>query len=313
LFTGALGAGSARADWPDRVIHLIVPFGAGSSSDTIARIIAAKMSDQLGQQIVVENRVGGSTIIGTDAIAKSAPDGYTIGLANTTTHAVTAALTPKLPFDPAKDFAPIAMIGSSPFVLIGSGLKPSKTLQEFIALAKAQPGKLSYASAGTATLSHLAGELMKYKAGIDVTHVPYRGSEQSMVDVIAGRIDMMVGSIAPTLQQIHAGKLRGFAVMAESRSPLLPDVPTMTETGISDCDAALWTALVAPAKVPPAIIERLNKAASAVVKSAEVQQALNVQGITPESGSPEDVAARIRADIVKWKKIALDAKIPGAR
>src|SRR5262245_57524147 len=163
----AVAASTAQAQWPDRPIRLIVPFGAGSSSDIIARLIAAKVGDRLGQQIVVENRVGGSTIIGTDAVAKAAPDGYTLGLANTTTHAASAALNPGLPFDPVRDFAPVAMIGSSPFVLIAAPQVQASTLSEFVALAKAAPGRLSYASAGTGTLAHLAGELFKRRAGID--------------------------------------------------------------------------------------------------------------------------------------------------
>ena len=198
----------ALAQWPERPIKLIVPFAAGSSSDTIARIIGAKLGERLGQQIVVENRVGGSTVIGTDAVAKAAPDGYTLGLANTTTHAASAALNANLPFDPVKDFIPVAMIGSSPFVLISAPQVPAATLAEFVALAKSKPGVLSYASAGTGTLAHLAGELFKRQAGIDVTHVPYRGTAQSMVDLMQGRIELSVSTIPPTLQQIREGKLR---------------------------------------------------------------------------------------------------------
>jgi tripartite-type tricarboxylate transporter receptor subunit TctC len=307
---GLLAPGKAQAQWPNRVIRIIVPFGAGSSSDTIARIIAAKLSEQLKQQVIVENRVGASTIIGTDAIAKSAPDGYTLGLANTTTHAASGALTPNLPFDPIKDFAPIAMIGSSPFVLIGSSQGPS-TLKEFVALAKGKPGKLSYASAGTGTLTHLAGELVKWKTGIDVLHVPYRGSEQSVIDLLAGRIDLMVGAIPPTLAHIREGKLRAFAIMGETRDPALPDVPTIGEAGVPGAEAGLWTALVAPAGVPAAIIARLSQTVTAIVNSPEVQQSLKVQGITPDSGSAEAVAARIRADIVKWKEVVAGARISG--
>lgn len=295
--------GVAQAQWPNRVIRLIVPFGAGSSSDTIARIIAAKLSEQLSQRVIVENKVGASTIIGTDAIAKSAPDGYTLGLANTSSHAASAAFTPNLPFDPIKDFSPIAMIGSSPFLLIAPPKGRAKTLEEFVALAKANPGKLSYASAGTATLTHLAGELVEWKTGINLIHVPYRGSEQSLIDLLAGRVDLLVGTIAPTLASIRQGNLRAFAIMSETRSPLLPDVPTVGEAGAPGCEAALWTALVAPAGVPAAIIERLNQAVTTIVNSPEVQESLKIQGITPETGSPEVVAARIRADIVKWKEV----------
>jgi tripartite-type tricarboxylate transporter receptor subunit TctC len=308
-----IGGSSARAEWPDRPIKMIVPFSAGSSSDTIARIVAAKMGERLGQQIVVENRVGGSTIIGTDSVAKSAPDGYTLELANTTTHAASAALNATLPFDPVRDFAPIAMIGVSPFVLIGATQVTATTLKDFVALAKAKPGSLSYASAGTGTLAHLAGELFKSKAGIEVTHVPYRGSAQSMIDLMQGRIDLSVSTIPPTLQHIREGKLRAFATMSEKRNASLPEVPTVAEAGVPGCEAALWTAVVVPAGVPADIIKKLNAAVVAAVATPDIQQALTIQGVDPEPGPPEAVSERIKADIVKWKDVVATAKITGAQ
>jgi len=301
----------ARAAWPDRPIKLIVPFSAGSSSDTIARIVAIKVGERIGQQIVVENRVGGSTVIGTDAVAKAAPDGYTLGLANTTTHAASVALTPNLPFDPVKDFTPVAMIGSSPFVLVSSPHVPAPTLQLFVALAKSKPGALSYASAGTGTLAHLAGELFKRRAGIEVTHVPYRGSAQSMLDLMQGRIDLSVSTIPPTLGHIRDGKLRALATMSERRNIMLQDVPTVAEAGVPGCEAALWTAIVAPAGVPAEIVAQLNEAILAVVSSADIQQNLKIQGVDPAPGSPEAVTARIRDDIVKWRDVVTAAKITG--
>jgi tripartite-type tricarboxylate transporter receptor subunit TctC len=290
-----------------------VPFSAGSSSDTIARIIAAKMGERLGQQIVVENRVGGSTIIGTDSVAKSAPDGYTLQLANTTTHAASAALNATLPFDPVKDFAPVAMIGVSPFVLLGATQVAARTLKDFVALAKAKPGSLSYASAGTGTLAHLAGELFKHKAAIEVTHVPYRGSAQSMIDLMQGRIELSVSTIPPTLQHIREGKLRALAVMSEKRNASLPDVPTVAEAGVPGCEATLWTAIVVPAGVPADIIKRLNSAVLAAVAAPEIRQALTIQGVDPEPGPPEVVSERIRADILKWKDVAAAARISGGQ
>jgi len=304
---------AANAQYPDRPIRLIVPFGPGSSSDTIARLVAAKAAERLGQQIVVENRVGGSTIIGTDAVAKAAPDGYTLGLANTTTHAASAALSTSLPFDPVRDFTPVAMIGSSPFVLISAPQVPAADMRAFVALAKAQPGKLSYASAGTGTLAHLAGELFKRSAGIDVTHVPYRGTAQSTLDLMQGRIELSVSTIPPTLVHIREGKLRALAVMSEHRSEMLPDLPTVAEAGVPGCEAALWTAIVLPAGVPPEIVRRLNETVLAVVAAPDVQQNLKIQGVDPEPGSPEQVAARIRDDIVKWRAVVESAKITGTR
>jgi tripartite-type tricarboxylate transporter receptor subunit TctC len=309
--TTCIGVSSARAEWPDRPIKMIVPFSAGSSSDTIARIVAIKMGERLGQQVVVENRVGGSTIIGTDSVAKSAPDGYTLQLANTTTHAASAALNATLPFDPIKDFAPVAMIGVSPFVLIGATQVAAPTLKDFVALAKARPGSLSYASAGTGTLAHLAGELFKTKAGIEVTHVPYRGSAQSMIDLMQGRIDLSVSTIPPTLQHIREGKLRAFATMSEKRNASLPEVPTVAEAGVPGCEAALWTAVVVPAGVPADIIKKLNTAVLAAVATPDIQQALTIQGVDPEPGPPEAVGERIKADILKWKDVVAAAKITG--
>jgi tripartite-type tricarboxylate transporter receptor subunit TctC len=311
--TIALGASAANAAWPDHPIKLIVPFSAGSSSDTIARLIAAKLGDALGQQVVVENRVGGSTIIGTDAVAKAAPDGYTLGLANTTTHAASVALNPSLPFDPIKDFAPVAMIGSSPFVLIGAPQLEAKTLKDVVALAKAKPGKLSYASAGTGTLAHLAGELFKVKAGVDILHVPYRGSAQSMLDLMQGRVDLSVSTIPPTIAHIRDGKLRAYAVMSDKRNAGLPEVPTVGEAGVPGCEAALWTAIVVPAGVDAAIIERLNKAVIAIVGQPEVQKLLKVQGVDPEPAGADAVAQRIKADVAKWREVVAAAHIAGTK
>src|SRR5215213_6133584 len=277
-----IGGSPARAEWPDRPIKMIVPFSAGSSSDTIARIVAIKMGERLGQQVVVENRVGGSTIIGTDSVAKSAADGYTLLPANTTTHAASAALNATLPFDPVKDFAPVAMIGVSPFVLIGATQVSASTLKDFVALAKAKPGSLSSASAGTGTLAHLAGELFKRKAGVDVTHVPYRGSAQSMIDLMQGRIDLSVSTIPPTLQHIREGKLRALATMSEKRNVMLPDVPTVAEAGVPGCEAGLWTALVVPMGTPPDIVTKLNRTMLAVANTPEVQESLKIQGVDPE-------------------------------
>jgi tripartite-type tricarboxylate transporter receptor subunit TctC len=290
-------------EWPQRPLRLIVPFSAGSSSDTIARIVAAKMGERLGQQIAVENRVGGSTIVGTEAIARSPPDGYTLGLANTTTLAVTVLLTPKLPFDPLNDFKPIGMIGSSPFVLVSSPLLPASNLKEFIDLAKAKPGTLSYASAGTGTLAHLAGELLKLRTNINVVHIPYRGTSQSTLDLIQGRIDLSVSTIAPTLQYIHEGTIRALAVTSEHRNSMLPNVPTVAEAGASGCEAVVWTAIIVPAGVSADIVNRLNQVLIAVVDDPRIQQTLKIQGVDPEAGTPETVSAAIGAGILKWRDV----------
>src|SRR5580692_1458860 len=308
-----LAASGARADWPERPLRLIVPFAAGSSSDTIARIVAAKMGDRLGQQIAVENRVGGSTIIGTQEVARAVPDGYTLGLANTTSHVVSAAINPHLPFDPIRDFEPIGMIGSSPFMLVSSPHLPAATLQQFVDLAKAKPGSLSYASAGTGTLAHLAGELFKHQANIDVVHVPYHGTEQSLLDLMEGRIDLSVSTIPPTLPQIKQGNVRALAVMSDKRSGMLPDVPTVAEAGTPGCEAALWTAIVVPAGVPAAIRARLTQTLIAVVSDPDVQKTLAAQGVDPQPGPPDVVTATISADIPKWRSVVTNANIVQAQ
>jgi tripartite-type tricarboxylate transporter receptor subunit TctC len=313
LTASALATSGARADWPERPLRLIVPFAAGSSSDTIARIVAAKMGDRLGQQVAVENRVGGSTIIGTQEVARAAPDGYTLGLANTTSHVVSFVLNPHLSFDPLRDFTPIGMIGSSPFMLVSSPHVPTTTLQEFVALAKAKPGSLSYASAGTGTLAHLAGELFKRQANVDVVHVPYHGTEQSLLDLMEGRIDLSVSTIPPTLPQIKQGTVRALAVMGDRRNSMLPDIPTVTEAGTPGCEAALWTAIVLPAGVPAGIVDRLSRTLFAVVNDPDMQRSLAAQGVDPQPGPPEAVTAAINADISKWRGVVTSANIVQAQ
>jgi tripartite-type tricarboxylate transporter receptor subunit TctC len=309
-FAVSLTCAPALAEWPDRPLKTIVPFQPGSSSDVIARIVVGKLGDRLGKQVVVENRVGGSTIIGTEAIARSAPDGYTIGLANTSTHATALALSGTLPFDPVKDFTPVAMIGSSPFLYLGAKKLPA-TMKELVAYAKANPGKLSYASAGPATLSHLAGELIKKLAGVEIAHVPYRGTAQSVVDVLEGRMDLLVGVINSTQEHVRSGKITAFATLDKVRTPALPDVPTIAEAGLPGGEAALWTAIVLPAGVPAAIVDKLNRELNAVVNMPEIQESLRKQGVEPEPGSQEVVAARIKADIAKWSDLIVSMKIKG--
>jgi tripartite-type tricarboxylate transporter receptor subunit TctC len=259
------------------------------------------------------DRVGGSTIIGTQEVARAAPDGYTLGLANTTSHVVSAAINPHLPFDPIRDFMPIGMIGSSPFLLVSSPHLPAATLKQFVDLAKAKPGSLSYASAGTGTLAHLAGELFKHQANIDVVHVPYHGTEQSLLDLMEGRIDLSVSTIPPTLGQIKQGTVRALAVMSGKRSGMLPDVPTVAEAGTPGCEAALWTAIVLPAGVPDAIVDRLSKTLIAAVNDPDVQKTLKAQGVDPEPGPPGVVTATINADIPKWRDVVTNANIVKAQ
>src|ERR1700704_2033019 len=313
LFAGLLSAGialaqSADARWPERPIRFIVPFTAGSSSDTVARLVAQKLGERLGQQLVIENRVGGGGSIGTEQIARAEADGYTLGLANTSTHAVAASAT-TLSYDPVKDFAPGSMLGSSPFVLALFPGVPAQTVPDLIALAKAKPRSLNYASAGAATLAHLSGALFEKMAKIELTHVPYRVPAQSTLDLLEGRVEMQFGTIPPSLSHIRAGKLRALAVTGVTRNPTLPDVRTIAESGLPGYESALWQAIVAPSGTPGAIIARLNREVTAILNDPEVRAAFAKHGVEPEPGSPEALGARIRDDVKKWREVIASAGI----
>ena len=301
------------ANWPDRPIRLIVPFPAGSSTDTVARILGQKLGARLGQQIVVENRVGASGNLGADAVAKAAPDGYTVGIATASTHTVAPNLNPNLPYEPIKDFRPVSLIGAAPYVLVVYPGLPAKNLAELIALAKQKPGTLNYGSAGPASLAHLASALFAHMAGVDITHVPYKSSSQSMTDMITGRLEMQFATIAPSLSNIRSGQLRALAVSGAKRVTALPDVPTVAEQGISGYEAALWISFVMPAATPPAIAARLNREVTEVLTSADGREALVAQGVEPEPGPPEALTARIRTDTEKWRKVIDQAGIKPER
>ena len=316
LLLATLAAGVAQAQpsaddarWPVRPIRFIVPFTAGSSSDIVARIVGQKLGERLGQSLVVDNRVGASGNIGTEAVARAEPDGYTIGLANTTTHAVAASLAANLPYDPVRDFAPVAMIGASPFVLAVYPGVPAKTVPDLIALAKARPKALNYASAGPASLAHLSGALFEKMAGIELTHVPYRGSAQSVLDLIDGRVEMQFGTLAPTLPLIREGKVRALAVTGGRRNATLPEVPTIAESGLPGYESSLWAAIVVPAGTPPSIVARLNREIVAVLTDPEMAASLGKQGLDLDPGPPAALAARIRDDVEKWREIIQKAGI----
>jgi tripartite-type tricarboxylate transporter receptor subunit TctC len=301
----ALAAGTAEAQtgWPSKPIRMIAPFPPASTADVIGRLLGQKLSERLGQQFVVDNRVGASGNIGADAIAKATPDGYTIGIVTSSTHAVAVSLNSKLPYNPLKDFTPITMIANSPYVLVTYPGVPAKNIQELVALAKAKPGVLNYGSAGPASLAHLAGALFASLSDIKITHVPYKSTAQSVVDLIAGRLEMQFATIAPSLANIRAGQLRALAVTGRQRSAALPDVPTMEEAGVKGYEATLWFALMAPAGLPPAIATRLNRETVAILKSAEMQEALAKQGFVSDPGTPDQLMTQIRNDITKWKGV----------
>jgi tripartite-type tricarboxylate transporter receptor subunit TctC len=308
LFAVAAAAAQSAA-WPNRPVHLIVPFPGGSSSDIVARIVAKGLSDRLGQQLVVENRPGASGNVGTEAVAHAAADGYTLGLANTSTLTLSPSLMAKPTYDPLKDFAPISMIGASPFVLASYPGLPVHDVRELIAKAKAEPGKLTFAEAGPATLANLAGVLFAKMAAIELTPVSYRGTEQEVLDIIEGRVDMQFATIPPTLSLIRDGKVLALAVTGAQRSAVLGDVPTVAESGLPGYESVLWQALYAPAGTPPPIVTRLNSEMNAVLHDAAAVDALAKLGVEAQPGTPQQLADRISADLKKWREVIVSAGI----
>jgi tripartite-type tricarboxylate transporter receptor subunit TctC len=298
----------STGNWPDKPIRLVVPFPAGSGTDIPARIIGQKLTEVLGQQVVVENRAGASGTIGSEAVARAAPDGYTLGLITASTHALAPALNPKLSYDPIGDFAPVGMIGGTPYVLVIYPGLAAKDVRELIALAKAKPGTLNYGSAGPASLAHLSGELFASMAGTTLTHVPYKASAQSVTDMIAGRLDMQFATVGPMLSNIRAGQLRALAVTGSERVAALPDVPTIAEAGVPNYEASLWMAIVAPANTPAPIVERLNRELN-IILNTHAREALIAQGFQLLPGAPDAVQKWIRTDLEKWRQVIAKAHI----
>jgi tripartite-type tricarboxylate transporter receptor subunit TctC len=289
--------------WPTRPIHFIVAFRAGSTSDTIARILAQKLGERLGQQVLVENRVGASGELGSEAVAHAQPDGYTIGLAATSTHAAAVTLTPHLPYDPIKDFTFISMLGTTPFILaVYPGLK-AKSVQDLIHLAKIEPHRLSFATAGPASMAFLAGALFENMARVHLNEVPYQGTGQSVMDLIKGRIDITFATIPPTLALIQTGQVRALAITGAKRIAALPEVPTIAEAALPGYEAVLWQALVMPAGVPKGVVDRMNKEANDILDDPSVRKQFLTQGVIPEGSTQQALMARVRADITKWHDI----------
>ncbi len=296
------------AGWPDRPIHFIVPFPAGSSSDIVARIVAQRLGERLGQTLIVENRPGASGAIAAEFVAHAAPDGYTLGLINTS-FTLLPSLSATHTFDPIKSFAPISMLGASPFILASYPGFSAHTVQDVIALTKASPGKHTYAEAGPATLANLAGLLFNKMAGIQITPVAYRGTEQEMPDLIAGRVDMAFVTIPPTLPLIQQGQVRAIAVTGALRSGALPDVPTIAESGLPGYEAVLWQAINAPAGTPAPILARLHTETNALLREPSTVNALAKVGVEAEPSTAQQLAYRIAANIKKWHEVIVGAGI----
>jgi tripartite-type tricarboxylate transporter receptor subunit TctC len=312
LFMAPAQPGSAEPQWPRQPIHVLVPFAAAGVADTQMRILGRKLGTRLGQQVVVENRPGASGNLGAQAVARARPDGYTLGFANTSTHVLAPILSPELPYDPVEDFAPVALIGSTPFVVLTNPNVPAKSLQETIALARANPRALRYASAGPATLANLAGVLLQTLTGIELTAVPYRSTGQAAIDLIEGRIEIAFGTIPPILEFVRQGKLRALAVTGQKRSATLPEVPTVEESGVPGYEVVLWQALVAPAGTPPEVIARLSREVSLALGDPDVADVLREDGVEIQPGTPKDLADLIRSDGEKWRSLLKHTTI-GAR
>jgi tripartite-type tricarboxylate transporter receptor subunit TctC len=310
LIALGLTAGHASAQaWPNKPVHFVIPFPPGSFADITMRIMQQKLGPRLGQPIVVDNRSGASGDIGAEVMAKAPPDGYNFGVATNSTHGVSPALNPDLPYNAVKDFAMVSLIGAAPYVLITSPSVPATSVKELIALAKSKPGAITYASVGPASLAHLAGALFSQMADVKLTEVPYRTSAQSVLDTAGGRIDLQFGTMAPVLPQVRSGKVHALAVTSLKRAAVLPDIPTLDESGLPGFEASLWLAVVAPAKTPPDIVDRMNRELKAVLTDPDVTKALKLQGIEASPTTPDELRARIEQDIAKWRKLAAETGI----
>jgi tripartite-type tricarboxylate transporter receptor subunit TctC len=305
LVTGALFA----QEYPVRPVKIIVPFAAGGPADVYARFLSQRLQEALGQPFVVDDRPGAGSIIGTDAAAKSAADGYTL-LLMSNTHSVNESLIPNKPYQLLRDFVPIAPINYSDLVLAVHPSVPANTVAELIKLAKAEPGKLNYASSGPGTPYHLAGELFKSMAGVDIVHVPYKGSSGARTDLLGGQVQMMFDAVTTMSEHVRAGKVKALATTGKSRSSVLPGVPTISEAGVPGYDAVIWLGLIAPKNTPPQIVSRLNAEITKIVNRPDVRQDWTKQGAVAMTMNPDEFARFIAEDITKWAQIV---KTSGAK
>ena len=297
------GPAPAQQTWPARPIRFIVPYPPGGPTDIIGRAVNERLGKRLGQQVVVDNRAGAASVIGAEIAAHAPADGYTLLLATITTLAVNPALKAKLPYRPERDFAPVTMLAVQPYLLVVHPAVPATSVSQLIAHAKAQPGKLSFASSGIGAGNHLAGELFKYMARLDVVHVPYKGSAPSMVDVIAGQCAYVFGGISASYPHTVSGKLRAIAVSTAKRSATVPEIPTVAESGLPGYQMYTWNSLVVPRGTPAAVVERLNTEVVAILNEPEVKERLKQQGIDPEAGTPAQLAAHIKSEIARFDNL----------
>jgi tripartite-type tricarboxylate transporter receptor subunit TctC len=304
----AFGTQTLAQTYPTRSIRLVVPFGAGGGTDNLARIVEPHVSKALGQSFIIDNRPGGGSVIGMDAVVKSPSDGYTLVMTDTSI-AVNPSLLKSMPYDALKDLEPVSLLATAPVILVAHPKVFAKTLKEFVSLAKAQPGKLNYASGGNGASTHLGGELLKLVAGIDVVHVPYKGTGPAMNDLIGGHVDVMFSGISSARPHLEAGTLRALAVTGETRNAAVPDVPTFAEAGFADVTASTYWGVLAPKGTPKDVIERLSVELAKTMRDPEIITRIGLLGYLPIGGGPADYAANLRSEIKKWGDVIARANI----
>jgi len=309
LFACIATVASAQS-YPNRAIRLVVPFPAAGTTDILARAAAQKLTEAFGQSVVVDNRPGAAGNIGSDLVAKSAPDGYTLLMGTVGTHAINPSLYSKMPYDHVKDFVPVVLVAGVPNVLVVNPALPVNSVADLIKLAKDKPGQINFASSGSGTSIHLSGELFKTMAGVDITHIPYKGSSPALTDLMGGQVQIMFDNLPSALPQIKAGKLRAIAVTSLKRAPVLPDVPTISESGLPGFEASSWFGVLAPAGTPAPIVARINAEVNKWLQSTDARERLLSQGAEAAGGSPEQFANHIRAESEKWAKVV---KASGAK
>lgn len=295
--------------WPSRPIRIVVPYAAGGNTDVVARLTAERLQNALGQSVTVENRAGGAGMVAVSYVMNAPADGYTLLMSSTGPHTIMPALKPSVPFDPLKDLVPVSNVSSNALVLLVHPSLPAKTYKELVALAKQQPGKLNIGSGGIGSTAHLAGEMLKSMAGIQMIHVPFSGGAPLMVSALAGNVQVSFNNIADALPMIRSGKLVGLAVTSRERQPQAPDLPTLAELGLSDYEAGPWNGVVAPAKTPPEVVAKLSQAIQTLVKEPAFRARLVEIGSVPIGDTPEQYRSTIEKELVRWKKVVIDAGI----
>ena len=303
-----LAAAQGADTYPSKLITIVVPTAAGGGNDAMARIVGQRLAEKLGKPVIVENKPGANGSIATEFVARAQPDGHTILWGYVATHAINPALQ-KLRYDPVKDFEPIGLVAESPTVLVVTNGAPFKTVDDLVKAAKAKPGAINYASAGNGTAPHLAGEMFKLAAGVDMTHVPYKGSSPGLMDTIGGTTQLMFPSLYTAMPHIQGGKLRALAIAGKKRSAQLKDVPTLDEAGVKDVDVTQWYGLFAPAKTPKPIVEKLNKELNTILAEREVIKKISDQGGDVVTSSPAQLGELVQSEVVRWKKLITTAKI----